>query len=175
MRVVDLTKPIYAGMEVYPGDPQVRISIDHSFGTHGWLLRRLTLGSHTGTHVDACSHMDPDGPNLSELPVSRFVGPAWVTEKGREHPRQVGLLYLDEIGLEELEAILAAEPPFVGASMDEKLERALLQRGIITYTGLVNLNELPRDRSFTFVGLPLPIAEGDGSPVRAVAILEEES
>lgn len=172
--MVDLSQPIHAGMEVDPGDPQVRIEIDHSYGSHGWLLRRLTLGSHTGTHVDACSHMDPDGASLSETPIERFFGEAVVTEAGKKHPEGVGLLFFGEIGMGELEEILAASPRFVGGAMDEKLERELLLAGIITYTGLVNLERLPRDRSFTFFGLPLPIAEGDGSPVRAVALFEEE-
>lgn len=174
MKVVDLSQPIYAGMEVYPGDPEVRISVDHSYGSHGWLLRRLTLGSHTGTHVDACSHMDPDGPTLSQLPLERFVGPARITEAGADHPRGIGLLFVDSLDEGELEGIVAAEPSFVGGAMEEKLERELLRRGIITYTGLVNLELLPRGRSFTFVGLPLPITDGDGSPVRAVAILEDD-
>lgn len=174
MIVLDLSQPIHAGMEVYPGDPEVRIEVDHSYGSHGWLLRRVTFGTHTGTHVDACSHMDPDGPTLSDLPVERFCGRAVVTEVGEKHPEGLGLLFLGEIRLGELDEILAAKPPFVGGSMDEKLERELLRAGILTYTGLINLDRLPRDRSFTFLGLPLPIAEGDGSPVRAVALIEEE-
>jgi kynurenine formamidase len=100
------------------------------------------------------------------------MGPARVTARGEEHPREVGLLFRDEIDLRELKAIVTAKPPFVGGSIDEKLERELLREGIITFTVLVNLDLLPRERSFTFIGLPLPIADGDGSPVRAVAILE---
>lgn len=173
MTLIDLSQPITNGMSVHPGDPEVRISVEHSYGSHGWLLRRVNFGSHTGTHVDALSHMDPDGETLSQLPLHRFIGPAAVTETGEEHPSWVGLLFVDPVGLAELEAILHAEPLFVGGALEERLERELLQRGIVTYTGLVNLEQLPRDRSFTFVGFPLPIADGDGSPVRAVAMVEE--
>ncbi len=174
MFVLDLSQPIYAGMEVYPGDPEVRITVDHSYGTHGWLLRRITFGSHTGTHVDASSHMDPDGLTLSDLPPDRFFGEAVLTKAGEEFPEGIGLLFLGEIGLGNLEEILAARPRFVGGAMDEKLERELLRAGVVTYTGLVNLERLPRDRRFTFFGLPLPLRDGDGSPVRAVALIEEE-
>jgi len=52
------------------------------------------------------------------------------------------------------------------------LERALLGNNIITYTGLVNLELIPKVRTFIFYGLPLKIKGGDGSPVRAIAIIE---
>lgn len=38
---------------------------------------------------------------------------------------------------------------------------------------LTHLEQLPTDREFLLICLPLKIREGDGSPVRAVAILEE--
>lgn len=57
--------------------------------------------------------------------------------------------------------------------MSEALERALLGTGIITYTDLVNLDQIPLGEPFTFYGLPLKLKEGDGSPVRAIAVLEE--
>jgi arylformamidase len=37
---------------------------------------------------------------------------------------------------------------------------------------LTNLDQLPTDREITLICLPLKIREGDGSPVRAVAIVE---
>lgn len=174
MRLIDLSKPIYQGVEVHPGDPEVRVEVDHTYGSHGWLLRRVTLGTHTGTHVDACSHMDPEGPTLSQLPPDRFLGPAALTRAGADHPDGVGLIFANEPPLSELEPIVAANPPFVGApELEERLERELLRRGIITYTGLENLDALPAERTFTFLGLPLSLVDGDGSPVRAVAMVEE--
>ena len=52
-------------------------------------------------------------------------------------------------------------------------ERALLGHGVVTYTGLMNLDQIPRGLEFTFFGLPLKIRGGDGSPVRAIALLKE--
>lgn len=45
----------------------------------------------------------------------------------------------------------------------------LLSRGINIIEGLVNLDEIPT-RRFFFVGLPLKIEGGTGSPIRAIAI-----
>ena len=172
MHILDLSVPIHAGMELYPGDPKVTIEIAHTYESHGWLLRQLAFGSHTGTHVDAPSHMTPNGATLSELPIERFMGRAVRTTAGAEHPHGVGLLFASEVTFEEHSRIAAAEPTFVGGALGERLERALLKRGIITYTGLANLDQLPHDRPFTFIALPLPIVDGDGSPVRAVALID---
>src|SRR5581483_5787880 len=39
-------------------------------------LSLLTLGSHTGTHVDAPYHFLPDGPRLGEVPLDRMIAAA---------------------------------------------------------------------------------------------------
>ncbi|WP_254611184.1 cyclase family protein [Paenibacillus sp. JMULE4] len=61
MRVIDLSETIMDGMTVYPGDPEVKVEVVHTREEHTWELRQLTLGTHTGTHVDAFSHMHQGG------------------------------------------------------------------------------------------------------------------
>jgi kynurenine formamidase len=46
------------------------------------------------------------------------------------------------------------------------------EHGIAHYENLANLDQLVGKR-FTFVGFPLRIRGGTGSPVRAVAVLDE--
>lgn len=48
-----------------------------------------------------------------------------------------------------------------------------LSRGISIYEGLVNLEKIEKNR-FTFIGLPLKIHNGTGSPVRAIALVPDE-
>jgi kynurenine formamidase len=48
-----------------------------------------------------------------------------------------------------------------------------LSRGISIYEGLVNLEKIGKNR-FTFIGLPLKIHNGTGSPVRAIALVPDE-
>jgi arylformamidase len=50
--------------------------------------------------------------------------------------------------------------------------RALLQKGteIVIVEGLANLDRVPA--RFTFIGFPLKLAGRDGSPIRAVAVVE---
>ncbi|MDJ1498343.1 cyclase family protein [Cytophagaceae bacterium DM2B3-1] len=172
MKIVDLSATIYHNMKVYPGDPQVRINIVHTYQTHEWELRELSMGTHTGTHVDAFSHMHVGGQTIDKIPLEKFCGKAWVANPQEILPKQCGLVFREEANIDLLEKIIAAQPPFVAGVITADLERELLRQEIITYTDLVNLDLLPVDQSFLFYGFPLKIKDGDGSPVRVVAILE---
>ena len=46
------------------------------------------------------------------------------------------------------------------------------ERGILNMENLANVHRIPQ-RSFTFIGLPLKIRNGAGSPIRAVTITED--
>lgn len=173
MKVIDLSMPLYNGMPVYPGDPRVSIEVVHSYEEESWQLRQLSFGSHTGTHVDAFSHMHPEGRRLDEIELTRFFGSAMVVDLDAVWPRGVGLMFTEALGMAYFDKMIEVGPNFVGGDLSVELERALLGQEIVTYTALVNLDCLPRNEVFTFMGLPLNIKAGDGSPVRAVAILDE--
>lgn len=173
MRIVDLTAPLYSGMPVYEGDPEVAITRVRTREEHGWELRQLSMGSHTGTHVDAPVHMHEGGATLDAVPLERFCGTATALQGPADsYPTGVGLFFVTDVPGDAVDAIAAANPPFVGGEITLEAEQALLGRGIITYTGLVNLEQLV-GKVFEFYGLPLRIKDGDGSPVRAIAILRE--
>ncbi|MBN2984215.1 MULTISPECIES: cyclase family protein [Cohnella] len=171
MAVIDLSIPIRSGMPVYPGDPEVEVRIVRTRESHGWELRQMTLGTHTGTHVDAFSHMHAGGTPIDRMPLERFFGKAQVVRPDGAWPRDGGLFFKEEIGVGLFEGLARLRPPFVGGELTEELERALLGAGIVTYTSLANLERLPEETDFMFYGFPLAIENGDGSPVRAVAVL----
>ncbi|CAG9579491.1 hypothetical protein LMJF_31_3050 [Leishmania major strain Friedlin] len=174
MRLVDLSLPLYDGMPVYDGDPPVHVTKVCTREKDGWEVRHLQMGSHTGTHVDAPAHMHEDGSNLDEVPLTRFCGPAVVVKVAdSSFPPNKGLLFYEAVPADCVPRIVAANAPFVGGPLEEKAERLLLGCGIITYTGLVNVEQLIGE-SFTFYGLPLRIRGGDGSPVRAVAVMDDK-
>ncbi|KAL7698215.1 putative cyclase [Lotmaria passim] len=174
MRIVDLSCPLVDRMPVYEGDPPVRITRVCTREKDGWEVRELQLGSHTGTHVDAPIHMHGEGPSLDELPLDRFCGPAVVVRTTDTlFPPERGLLFCEAVPASCVSRLLAARPRFVGGPLSEEAERLLLAANVVTYTDLVNIEELI-GRTFTFYGFPLRIHGGDGSPVRAVAVVEDE-
>ncbi len=60
-------------MSTYPGDPSVELQSAATVETDGYAVRRVTLGSHTGTHVDAPAHVFADGRTLAAYEPSAFV------------------------------------------------------------------------------------------------------
>jgi len=72
--------------------------------------------------------------------------------------------------------MLGIEPPSVAdvGNLEElaTVHRILFEGGVIVVEGLANLHLLAKPR-VTFIALPLKIAEGDGAPVRALAIEED--
>jgi kynurenine formamidase len=66
-------------------------------------------------------------------------------------------------------SILGLETPTINPVDNKKLHQTLLSGGIILVEALAHLDEIKRDKVF-FIALPLKIMNGDGSPVRAVAI-----
>lgn len=79
MRLYDVTLPIYAGMPVYAGDPEVRVE-PHLCIAAGDPVNvvRLSLGSHTGTHVDAPRHFRDGAAGVDALAPEALIGPARV-------------------------------------------------------------------------------------------------
>jgi kynurenine formamidase len=71
--VYDLSQPLTDGMQTFPGDPGVRLSAAATFESDGYRVTEIGCGSHTGTHVDAPAHTEPDGKSLDAFPVDRFV------------------------------------------------------------------------------------------------------
>lgn len=78
---IDISIPIHAGMVVFPDNPSIEIdTISHVDRGDNYTLSELTMGSHTGTHIDAPIHFLPGGATTEDVPVEHLIGPARVIE-----------------------------------------------------------------------------------------------
>lgn len=210
-RVLDLSHPITEDMPVYPGCIPPTIQVSARVEVEGYAERRLTIYTHTGTHIDAPAHMLAGASTLDRMDVDRFVGPAVALDvSGMEHIGRRfleaqaarlegcdfvlfhsgwdrhwgtaayfdGFPVLDEGGVGWLACCglkgvgfdaISADP--VGAT-DFRNHFALFRAGMISLENLTGLAPLV-GRRFTLACLPLRLAGADGSPVRAVALLED--
>jgi arylformamidase len=84
-RVIDISVPNGPGQHFYPGDPEPKVeSVRRIENGDVCNLSLLSMGSHTGTHVDAPYHFLKDGPKLGEVPLDRMVGSCVVADlRGR--------------------------------------------------------------------------------------------
>src|SRR6185503_7188708 len=81
--IIDLSQEIFTGMPVFPGMPNVNITMHVSH--EEWdditdsdvispAVNRLEFGEHTGTHVDAINHMARQyrGQSIDTMPLTMF-------------------------------------------------------------------------------------------------------
>jgi|SRR5581483_5295036 len=76
----DLTRTIHPRMQVYPRDPQPKFEPFSTIKEDKVNVTRITLGSHSGTHVDAQRHFFPNGKGVEKEPLSKFIGEAVVID-----------------------------------------------------------------------------------------------
>jgi arylformamidase len=81
MKYHDISVPIHVGMPVYEGDPPCEITLFSSIRRGDIAnVSRLSMGTHTGTHIDAPFHFLNDGKAVHEIPLDILIGPALVIE-----------------------------------------------------------------------------------------------
>lgn len=175
VKIIDLTLPLYTGMPVYPGDMEARIEPVQSLETDGWNMRRIEMNTHDGTHVNAPIHGILGGNTLDEYPLEAFCGRARLYKPGIPMTSDTGIIFHGQnIDWHLFEEIKKARPRFIGLSseyeIDEKIEKELFKEGIMLFERLANTETLPDE--CMFYGMPLKILGGDGSPVRAFAIID---
>jgi kynurenine formamidase len=160
-RVVDLSVPLDAGTQVYPGDPPVRLEPAATIDRDGYNLLAVHLGSQSGTHCDAPYHVRPDGARIDQLDLRLFAGPGVLVDvRGRPARSVIGVAdvapVLDRVGPGTVVVLHTgwsahygtpryADHPYLGADAC----RALLDRGVRTI-GLdtPNVDDTPGDGRF---------------------------
>jgi arylformamidase len=80
MKIFDISMPVYSGMVVYPGDPDVSIRKNKTFRKDSVLVSNIAMGLHTGTHIDAPLHYLPEGKAIDEIPLESLTGNALVCD-----------------------------------------------------------------------------------------------
>ncbi len=98
---------------VFPGHPPV--SIDPEARTHerdGYFLQTLSLGEHTGSHVDAPAHAVASlaGETIDTFPVDRFVAPYVKYDVSAREPGPGDLVTRATLEKIEADAGLRPEP-----------------------------------------------------------------
>lgn len=175
MKIIDLSQPLYSGMPVFPGDPEVVIEQQQTFKKDGWNMKRVNINLHDGTHLNVPIHGTKDGRILDTYKIEDFVGKCRLYKKPSDIQKGIGIIFGNQnIDWKTAKLIAEKRPKFVGLSskfeFEVDIEKFLLEKGIVSFERLANTDKLPSE--FVFYGVPLKIKDGDGSPIRAFAVLE---
>lgn len=103
--VVDLSMTIEEGMQTFPTHwhPFVEITQLGRHGIENRETRKIVLGTHTGTHIDAPLHFIPGGRTIDELDPESLIGPAAVADLSHVAPRS-------EVSAADLAAAVGPSP-----------------------------------------------------------------
>ncbi len=80
MRIIDISWPISPDMTTYKNNKVVTFERTKNFAKDNVRDSTITLGSHSGTHVDAPAHFLNDGKGVDQIKLEDLIGPARVLD-----------------------------------------------------------------------------------------------
>ena len=81
MKLHDVSVLISKDLPVWPGDPGISITLASSLNQGDDAnVTRLSMGVHTGTHIDAPFHFEAEGMTIDQLQIDTLIGPCQVFE-----------------------------------------------------------------------------------------------
>src|SRR5215213_1941722 len=98
--LIDLTMPMSAGTIPFPGHPATELEPLHTRSESEGLRNTVMRSSlHTGTHIDAPSHLVAGGASIDQIPIERFWRPALRLDLGETEARAtIDLAWLEAAG-----------------------------------------------------------------------------
>lgn len=104
-RWIDISLTIHPGMPYWPDNPAVTIEPSQCLA-HGDVcnVSKLTIGTHTGTHVDGINHFIKGGMGVDKMPLDATIGRARVIEI--KDPKQITVAEIEPHNIQEGERIL---------------------------------------------------------------------
>src|SRR5579872_1066300 len=80
MKVIDISWPITPDITEYKDKETVSFEYIKEFARDKARESKITMGSHTGTHVDAPAHFLNDGKTIDQLSLGTLIGHAQVID-----------------------------------------------------------------------------------------------
>lgn len=191
MKLIDITRTIQEA-PIYPGSAPFSLTPLTVIGdTEEFNITMLQGDSHLGTHVDAPRHACADGAAIDQTDLALYYGPCRVAtvpagrlltaadlepfltdcsrlllkSNGTSHISLEAASFLAQHHLRLLGTDSLSAAPM---DCEGPIHRLLLGQGIALLENL-QLDHVP-DGDYILCAFPLKIAQGDGSPVRAVLL-----
>jgi len=213
MQIIDLSHLLNNNTPVYPGTEKPIFEKANTIENNGFAETKISMYSHTGTHMDAPAHMVAGAKPLDAFEASKFYGNALIIDCREfqnheitlefiipflESTKQIDFVLLNTgwsekwgrtdyfIGFPTLSfsaseylASLNIKGIGIDAISIDRMDTVLfenhlqlLKKEILIIENLTNLDSIG-NQIFKFLCFPLKFEDADGSPVRAVAIVNE--
>lgn len=80
MIIIDISRRLNERLATYPLNPPYTREVIRDLPEFPSSLSRISLGTHTGTHVDAPRHVLPRGKGVESTPLEALIAPAIVAD-----------------------------------------------------------------------------------------------
>ena len=135
MHVYDLSLPLDENTQLYPGSSCIVCEKSGTLERDGYNVVTLTLGSHSGTHIDVPYHFVADGKTTDKVDLGELVGPA-------------GVIDLSSAATEPRTRITWKD--FVNAGIDDLLGHETKYRIVLVHTGWQRFYQTPKYNDHPF-------------------------
>ncbi len=88
MKIIDISLPVSNETLVHPSEDFLKIEPNRRFEKDGVRTSKITIGSHTSTHIDAPRHFLENGVGIDKTDLEKCMGPAQVVEI----PKNIGVI-----------------------------------------------------------------------------------
>ena len=190
--LIDITSLLNQNTKIYPGDPEFKLKQIFTIEKDGLNLCGLSLGTHTGTHIDAPLHFFNSKESIADLDLKYLITNAIVVDvsglNSIDEKFISGLslnginsilfktdrkdIYLTKTGAQYIAGkgilIVATECLDIEDDTDNtfSVHKTLLSNNVLIVENIDLSNVKPG--IYKFYCFPLKIENADGSPVRAV-------
>ncbi len=104
--IVDLTHTLKNEITVYPGTTSPIFEQGNTIEKDGFAELNMTMCTHTGTHIDAPSHIISNANSLNDFTIDKFIGNAIVVDCSKKKSISLEFLNLIEEKIEQIDFIL---------------------------------------------------------------------
>jgi len=181
MRIHDISRPLEAGVWVWPGDTSFSSALASKMSEGASVnVGHFTMSCHAGTHMDAPFHFSDSGATSDGIPLHHCIGPCEVLPLSRlAKSKAERVLVRAEGGAPTAKEIDRLGRHLLlfgtdGHSVDPMDSKTLDAHHALWRMGAVILEELDlsavKDGKYELIALPLRLVGMDGAPVRAVLV-----
>ena len=198
MKIYDISQEVF-GCKVFAGDPSPKKKTLSSMEKGDlYNLTEFSMCAHNGTHIDAPFHFINDGKTVDKIDLSSFVGMSYVADHNGVVSADDALRMIEKAKNKSAEAakrilikgdaevsadaanvftesgvlLLGNESQTVGPeNAPMAVHKILLSVGTVLLEG-IRLAEVS-EGTYLLNAAPLNLSGADGSPCRAILILED--
>ena len=105
-KIIDLTHEIKTGMTVYPNTFAPLFEEYNTIEKDGFAEMKVSMATHTGTHIDAPCHLISGAKTLSDFPLEKFTGKAVVIDCRNKETISSDIISMHEVYIKKADFVL---------------------------------------------------------------------